>query len=414
MVWGIFKKDAVSETYKKMKSSVTEEHVTKEEVEQIDELSIGALKNYIKGAKQSKKFEADTQNTAMRKDDHMMASDAAAKVAKRKEGIKTAKAKLNKEEVEQLDEYESKDGVYKHQAKPGRYGGSEAESDYVKGPSDKDLKKIEGEKKKKSVKEESELEEGRRANTDSARAELSNRPRKPDSEEEAERKKKESDEAWERLMNHAASQKKESAGLEIFNEKELDVLINEVLSKDASAGTWISDFVKSDAPQFAGKSKEKRKQMALGAYYAAQRNESTDYESFVELDEEKQGDVVKMGAKEIKHANMKDKQDDQEIMEPHSGTEQKFIDAHSVRVTDDPTRDKLDTGKVSRASEPSGKGPGSYDAKEKLGKQGIKEAIIKTGAGEEIDTNPGEKKDEAKKGSSVKGQKVAGDDNDHS
>lgn len=49
--------------------------------------------------------------------------------------------------------------------------------------------------------------------------------------------------------------------------------INEVLSKDAAAAEWISDFVHSDNPKFAGKSKEKRKQMALAAYYAKQKNE---------------------------------------------------------------------------------------------------------------------------------------------
>ncbi len=49
---------------------------------------------------------------------------------------------------------------------------------------------------------------------------------------------------------------------------QLEDEINEVLSKDASAGDWISDFVHSDNPKFAGKSKEKRKQMALAAYYA--------------------------------------------------------------------------------------------------------------------------------------------------
>lgn len=56
-------------------------------------------------------------------------------------------AKARNESTE-LKEYESKDGVYKHQAKAGRYGGSEKESDYVKGPSKKDLEKIEKEKKK--------------------------------------------------------------------------------------------------------------------------------------------------------------------------------------------------------------------------------------------------------------------------
>lgn len=60
---------------------------------------------------------------------------------------------------------------------------------------------------------------------------------------------------------------------------ELVAELQEVLGKDASAGEWISDFVHSDNPKFAGKSKEKRKQMALAAYYAKQRNEE------VELDE---------------------------------------------------------------------------------------------------------------------------------
>ena len=47
--------------------------------------------------------------------------------------------------------------------------------------------------------------------------------------------------------------------------------IEEVLSKSATAGEWISDFVHSDDPRFKGKTKEKRKQMALAAYYAKQR-----------------------------------------------------------------------------------------------------------------------------------------------
>lgn len=49
--------------------------------------------------------------------------------------------------------------------------------------------------------------------------------------------------------------------------------VDEVLSKKAPAGEWIKDFTKSDNPKFAGKSPEKRKQMALGAYYAKQNEE---------------------------------------------------------------------------------------------------------------------------------------------
>ena len=56
----------------------------------------------------------------------------------------------------------------------------------------------------------------------------------------------------------------------------IDEQINEVLSKDATAGDWIHDFVHSDNPKFDGKSKEKRKQMALAAYYAKQQNEEVE------------------------------------------------------------------------------------------------------------------------------------------
>lgn len=49
--------------------------------------------------------------------------------------------------------------------------------------------------------------------------------------------------------------------------------IDEVLKKSDDISKWISDFLDSDAPQFKGKSKEKRMQMAKAAYYAAQKNE---------------------------------------------------------------------------------------------------------------------------------------------
>ena len=47
----------------------------------------------------------------------------------------------------------------------------------------------------------------------------------------------------------------------------------EKLGKDADQGDYIDDFQKSDAPQFKGKSKEKRKDMAIAAYLS--KNEST-------------------------------------------------------------------------------------------------------------------------------------------
>lgn len=49
--------------------------------------------------------------------------------------------------------------------------------------------------------------------------------------------------------------------------------IDEVLTKKDKIGTWISDFVHSKNPKFAGKSKKDRMKQAIAAYYAKQRNE---------------------------------------------------------------------------------------------------------------------------------------------
>jgi len=52
--------------------------------------------------------------------------------------------------------------------------------------------------------------------------------------------------------------------IDTLTEEQLD----EVLTKKTPASEYISDFVKSDNPKFAGKSKKERIKMALGAYYA--------------------------------------------------------------------------------------------------------------------------------------------------
>jgi hypothetical protein len=67
-------------------------------------------------------------------------------------------------------------------------------------------------------------------------------------------------------------------------EVELDEQINEVLSKDASAGDWIHDFVHSKNPKFAGKSTAERKKMALGAYYGAQKESYTPSDDTITTD----------------------------------------------------------------------------------------------------------------------------------
>jgi len=59
--------------------------------------------------------------------------------------------------------------------------------------------------------------------------------------------------------------------------------VDEVLTKKDPASTWIRDFIKSKDPKFAGKSKKERQRMALGAYYAKQRNESVEEDLAVPL-----------------------------------------------------------------------------------------------------------------------------------
>lgn len=50
-----------------------------------------------------------------------------------------------------------------------------------------------------------------------------------------------------------------------------EVELDEVLNPSMGAGEYVKDFQKSDAPQFEGKSKKKRQEMAIAAYLQAKR-----------------------------------------------------------------------------------------------------------------------------------------------
>lgn len=76
----------------------------------------------------------------------------------------------------------------------------------------------------------------------------------------------------------------------LFDIREEKELVEKLTAADP-AGTWIHDFVHSKNPKFAGKSKKERMRMALGASYAAKRNEE------VELEE-----AIKLGSKVMIHA----------------------------------------------------------------------------------------------------------------
>jgi hypothetical protein len=78
--------------------------------------------------------------------------------------------------------------------------------------------------------------------------------------------------SFNRLVGYARASRKIDA-----KQKNEDIELDEVLKKSTPTDKWISDFVHSKNPKFAGKSKKERIQMALGAKYAKMR-EDVDYE----------------------------------------------------------------------------------------------------------------------------------------
>ena len=165
----------------------------------------------------------------------------------------------------------------------GRYGSAQAhrdqtkhEIDTIKGPKAKELKAVE---KEKDLPEEVTQEE--------------------------------IDSFAKRLVEKAKCHMKEKKdSIMVPEEVEIDNQINEVLKKDASAGDWIHDFVHSDNPKFAGKSKAERKKMALGAYYAKQ-NEG--YENSADDKQDDKEEAKKAGMTLAQwEKSAKDKKEDKE------------------------------------------------------------------------------------------------------
>jgi len=80
--------------------------------------------------------------------------------------------------------------------------------------------------------------------------------------------------------------------------------IEEKLTAADPASKWISDFVRSDNPKFAGASKKQRIQQALGAYYAKKRGKNEEVEQVKEA-----LDPVGKEDKDIDNNNKVDKTD---------------------------------------------------------------------------------------------------------
>jgi len=102
--------------------------------------------------------------------------------------------------------------------------------------------------------------------------------------------------------------KKERHGYDVGQDEKVYEEVEQVeekLGAGATAGDYIKDFQKSDAPQFTGKSKEKRRAMALAAflnkegveYQEESLEEDVDVtllELYAQLDEGNQHIMVKM------------------------------------------------------------------------------------------------------------------------
>jgi hypothetical protein len=89
-----------------------------------------------------------------------------------------------------------------------------------------------------------------------------------------------------RKRNRAKSEKNaklDAIGRKLYNMNKIgeEIEVNEKIDVGADAGATISDFVHSKSKTFKGDSKKQRIKRALGAYYAAQREETENIYNYV-------------------------------------------------------------------------------------------------------------------------------------
>lgn len=78
----------------------------------------------------------------------------------------------------------------------------------------------------------------------------------------------------------------------ITEESNVKDLLIEKLKKSDDMGTWIKDFYDSDAPQFKGKSKEKRRKMAVAAKLAAMDEDGPCWDTHKQVGMKKKGNRI--------------------------------------------------------------------------------------------------------------------------
>lgn len=301
----------------------------KEEVEQVDELKRSTLASYIQKASLQRTAAAATAGREMGKGRHAdpkTIGQSLQKVGKRTLGSDLALKKLAREEVEQVNEMNGSRAHQRHDYYAGKEAderSSEPHHVYVNNKVwKKDGKpvKFENEKHARSVaraisakdpKKEVRVahhsyteqhsgvipEEVQNIDEGSAHS-IVNNLKSDGKHQEAGAKafehglgrkygqhfglrstKNRDEAAFHRGYDQAEAKSKKKVDEETS-------YIEERLTKNNPPSEWIHDFVKSDNPKFAGKSKKERMNMALGAYYGAKRkNEEVEIAPEVPVEE---------------------------------------------------------------------------------------------------------------------------------
>lgn len=176
------------------------------------------------------------------------------KIKKKISAASTKGVAIQKEEMEQIDEL-NKDTIHSYKKKADKDVDDLIDQAPKKDIGEKVRKRLDGmERAEKRLNKE----EVQRANIPAyLRKQKGEAPLKLD---DLKRKDTMSD------LENLKRMKKEKLGEKIQDmviQKQLD----EVISRDAEASEWITDFVNSADPRLEGKSKKERMKMALGAYY---------------------------------------------------------------------------------------------------------------------------------------------------
>jgi len=237
--------------------------LSKEEAEQIDELSKDTVQKYKKAAVKDF-YDADDVDDGRR-------------VGQRYKGIKMANRKLAKEEAEELEEL-SHDTLRRYRMKSKSIADNEGPLNYREKGRELAGRKTYGgrmagiEKAKVMAKEEAEQIDELSIDTMKSYGDKRARTafsggRKPGQSVDAGIKTKS------RQINSLALSKTKinrarDTGSTILNKEEAE-LQEKLDMKKASMGTVVKDFQKSDAPQFMGKSQKKRQVMAIAAKLSA-------------------------------------------------------------------------------------------------------------------------------------------------